>query len=421
MAVVKRQVVDFGMMSKDYMEGINVDRMRKERLARAQAALKKHGAAAAILCGANYRYATGVRTPMVWGPGEAFAVIFADSDDSIVITQYEHVIHNRVRCPWIKPENFRPVPWMVRAVGSALGYQSKRSADMVLQALKERKVEKEKIATDMLHAPMHAALEAAGVKLVPTAEIMYEARRVKTRDEIACMRMAGVIVDKAWWKMFENIRPGIKDCELSAIGAKEIQSQGAEGPFLVSVRTGPITAPNCMGMLTDRMMQIGDMGFADIWGSMYLGYRTCYYRTWKVGLKPTAKEKDWYKKAYDMLMVSSEAIKPGNTTADVAKAYAPASFWGLKTEDEVYGNAMAHAVGLEQHERPFAHRSFSFEHPEEIVEGMVIANETWYGEDFVGGCRIENMGVVTAKGFENIYAVPDEGILVPPNQIRIEV
>jgi Xaa-Pro aminopeptidase len=56
----------------------------------------------------------------------------------------------------------------------------------------------------------------------------------------------------------------------------------------------------------------------------------------------------------------------------------------------------------------------------EIQEGMVLAMETWYGEDGVGGVRIENVGVVTKNGFENFYRMPDEGIWMPPHQLVID-
>jgi Xaa-Pro aminopeptidase len=50
---------------------------------------------------------------------------------------------------------------------------------------------------------------------------------------------------------------------------------------------------------------------------------------------------------------------------------------------------------------------------------MVLATETWYGEDGVGGMRIENVGVVTKNGFENFYRMRDEGIRIPHHTINL--
>ncbi len=422
MAVSPCQYLKFGPEVRDYMEGINIERLRHERLARAQARMKKEGVAAAILAGPDFRYTTGLRTPMFVQHGaEQFAVVFAESDETVVFQQSQHAKQNRELAPWIKPENYRAVPFLMPGVGP-LGMKvlGPKAADLVYEALREKKVEKELIAHSSLHEPMKARLAERGVKLTPAGDFMHEVRMIKTQDEVAIMRWTGAMADKAWWKMYQNMQIGVRDRELSAIGAAELIAMGAEGPFWCSVRGGPYTSPNFMGMITDRMMQYGDMGFCDIWGAMYLGYRTCYYRTWKIGCKPTPREKDWYKKAYDELMESSAALKPGVSSADVAKVFRGPEHYGWKSEIENYGDSLGHGIGLTQHDMPWIQRQVSFEAPVEIQEGMVLAMETWYGEDGVGGVRIENVGVVTQNGFENFYRMPDEGILIPPLQVVID-
>jgi len=416
MAVNPSQYLNFGPTTKDNIEGINVDRMRKERLARAQARMKQEGCAAAILAGPDFRYTTGLRTPMFIGAGaEQFAVVFAESDETVVFQQSQHAQQNRKLAPWIKPENLRPVPFMMPGVGpQGMKYTATKAANMVFEALKDKKVEKELVAHSPIHAPMKARLEQLGVKLTPAGDFMNEVRMIKTVDEVNCMKWSGAMVDKAWWAMYESMRPGMRDRELSAIGTKVLIEEGAEGPFWVSVRGGTYGSPNFMGMITDRMMQVGDICFADIWGAMYLGYRTCYYRVWKIGTQPTSKELSWYKRAYDELMESCDAIKPGVSTADIAKKFKPAEHYGWKEELENYGDSLGHGIGLTQHDMPWIQRNVSFDAPMEIQEGMTLAMETWFGEDGVGGVRIENVGVVTKNGFENFYRMPDEGIMVPP-------
>lgn len=422
MSVPPSQNLQFGPEAKDYMEGINVVRMRQERLAKAQARMKQEGVAASILAGPDFRYTTGLRTPMFVQHGaEQFAVVFAESDETVVFQQSQHAKQNKTHAPWIQPENLRAVPFLMPGIGPAgMKVLGPRAADMVYEALREKGVENERIAHSALHGPMKARLEERGVTLTPAGDFMNEVRMIKTVDEINCLRWAGAMADKAWWAMFENVRPGIRDRELSAIGAKELIAMGAEGPFWVSVRGGPYGAPNFMGMITDRMQQYGDLCFCDIWGAMYLGYRTCYYRVWKVGAKPTPREKDWYKKAYDELMLSCEAIKPGVSSADIARLFHPPEHYGWSSELENYGDSLGHGIGLTQHDMPWIQRQVSFEAPVEIQEGMVLAMETWYGEDGVGGARIENVGVVTENGFENFYRMPDEGIIIPPHQVVID-
>lgn len=424
MAVHPRQYLQFGPTAKDNMEGLNMERLRRERLSRAQARMKKEGVAASILAGPDFRYTASLRTPMFIGGGaEQFAVVFAESDETVVFQQSQHVKHNRRLAPWIKPENLRAVPFLMPGIGPA-GFKvmGPKAADLVIEALREKKVEKELIGCNRLYPAMEEALKAKGIKLTSASDFMNEVRMVKTVDEVNIMRWVGAMVDKAWWKMYESMRPGMRDRELSAIGTAELIAEGAEGPFWVSVRGGPYGSPNFMGMITDRMMQVGDLCFCDIWGAMYLGYRSCYYRTWKIGTKPTARELGWYKKAYDELMEACDAVKPGVTTADVARHFREPSHYGWKSEIENYGDSLGHGIGLTQHDMPWIQRNISFDAPVEIKVGMTLAMETWYGEDGVGGVRIENVGVVTENGFENFYRMPDEGILVPPTaQVVIAV
>ncbi len=129
----------------DWQEGINGERMRKERLARAQATLKNHGIAAALLLRPdNIRYTTSVK-----GVGFAaqlrFSLCFAEHDPIM----YEHgstLVHHKIHCPWIKPENWRcAYSWLMGTVGPVASREVARkwAADIV-RDLKDKGGEKEK-------------------------------------------------------------------------------------------------------------------------------------------------------------------------------------------------------------------------------------------------------------------------------------
>ena len=124
-----------------------------------------------------------------------------------------------------------------------------------------------------------------------------------------------------------------------------------------------------------------------------------------------------YQQVYDWLYSAAEEVKPGKTTADAAKKWPPASTWGYQEEYECWTNALGHGQGLTPYEPPRISRCCSLDYPQPIEKGMVIALETWMGEDWVGGVRLENMGVVTDNGWENIYQWPDEEIICPPHQL----
>src|SRR5207244_3148392 len=70
---------------------------------------------------------------------------------------------------------------------------------------------------------------------------------------------------------------------------------------------------------TDRLVRPGDQAFFDIIQS-FVGYRTCYYRTFSVG-RATAAQISAYKKAREWMDEAIALIKPGVTTDRIARAF----------------------------------------------------------------------------------------------------
>lgn len=411
----------YGLMAVDWQERINFPQLRQQRNERTRQVIKQNGMAGALLTKSNLRYSTAIRTPLYTaGIGSEVAVVTVDDPDPIVFISGLLAVHYRKHCPWIKPENIRAGQMIPPAGSAGVMPVMKQYAALIFEALKERKIEKEKIGADGIHPIIEAELKSKGVHIEPVSGIMTKARSIKFPDEIKCLTMAAIIADTTWYELFQFLKPGITEHQLSAHGMEILFRYGAEGPCLVSVRSGPNSAPNLGGIITDRMMRVGDLGFADIWGNLYNGYNTCYYRSWKLGERPAQKEMDWYKKAYDQLLRTMDAIKPGATTADVAKKLPTAKDYGVASEWELTETRLCHGIGLTLHDLPFIHPVFSLENPEPIEEGMVIAVETWWGENFVGGCRIEVAGVVTASGFEVLYRTPYNEPLQPTHSYEIK-
>ena len=72
-------------------------------------------------------------------------------------------------------------------------------------------------------------------------------------------------------------------------------------------------------MFSDRVLRPGDPIYFDILHS-YMGYRTCYYRTFTIGYGSHALD-DAYRRCRDILDASIALIKPGRTTAEVASVW----------------------------------------------------------------------------------------------------
>jgi Xaa-Pro aminopeptidase len=395
----------FGSEGVDWEERIHFARMREERLFRARAAMKKHEIAACLLCQPdNVRYVTGI----------AFPTFLPQLDYVLLCTGHEPIYYQRLGrvlkgCPWIKPEDFRLAltKWRGYAGGQEVTWAlAKKFAADIKSTLKEKSLEKERLGIDGFDEPARQALREAGIELVEVMPVMLEARAAKTKDEINCLKMASAIVDVAWQAVYESIKPGIRDREIEAVAHEALLRAGAESIGFVPVTSG---AP---ARSTDKRVQVGDVVTIDFVGITYMGYTTCYYRSFVVGRKPTNKEKEMHKKCYERIYKVIDAIRPGATTADAAKHFAPASSYGHPSEEYMVGHDLGHGLGLSMYEHPVIERLYSFQYPQTFEKGMVVAIEAQEDDPNVGLIKLEEMVVVGETGAEVYTRMPIEDIMI---------
>jgi len=414
----------YGTMGTDWQERINWEKLRKERESKGFEAIRKYGYAAFILATAeNQRYMTHLHPGVLTGhiPGGAgFSIVFPEHREDTIswMTEGNITRQSKFHCPWLKPENIRTVYSMsVNQGEAALDQMYRKNAEELVQALKAHGLQKEKIGADAVMPGIWPYLKEAGIQVEAAPKVFYEARECKTTEEIKCMKMAGTIADIAWGALADVLRPGLRENELGAAMAAAFQGAGAQESFVISLRSGPNTAPNYLSHSpVDRIVEAGDIITCDLFGPMYNGYRTCYYRTFACGLPPKKEVQDAYKEVYDWLYAAADLLKPGASTADVAKVWPKSDYWGYKNEYECWSNCLGHGIGLGLYEYPSIRRMTSLEFPQEIKKGQVIAMETWKGVDRQWGVRIENAYLVTDTGAENIYMWPDEQITCPWKQ-----
>jgi len=404
--------LSFGTGYVEWQERINMERLRNERAARLRQTMKGHGMAACLLSGAdNIRYATGMTGP-AFMPQLYYCLFFAEHDP-IIWLHAGHYHHMRDQAPWIKAENMRlAYSWLGGICGEgATQEEAKLFAAEIEQELRERGLKGEKLGITGFDRPATEALHELGIKTTDVWPMMLKARSVKTKDEINCLKMAAAIADVVWARVYEGMRPGVRDIDLAAIGYKAACEAGADNVGRMIFFSGPNTFERGF-TTTDRFIQVGDMFYGDITRLTYMGYNTCYYRTFIIGRKPTEKEKDWHKKVLEKQNALIDAIRPGVTTADVAQHFLPASTWGYADERDVLSIEIAHGIGLQLYEMPVINRLWSLNHPQVIEAGMTLSVETREGEWRVGGSRLEDMVVVTESGAELIGRIPRDEIIV---------
>ena len=173
---------------------------------------------------------------------------------------------------------------------------------------------------------------------------------------------------------------------------------GAQFSWGTNVASGGNTNPYIRAF-TDKIIRPGDMITLDLNSNHYYGYVQDTCRTWVVGSKMTNKQKELYKRCFDLLNKTKSKVKAGATTGDLAKA------WPEYYDDKDKTCSLvqfAHTIGCGLYEGFWVSREFSIDYPEELQENMYLAIETWTG-DPGDDCsvRLEDNLVVTKNGFQD--------------------
>ncbi len=406
-----------GTQAVDWEERIDVARLRRERTERALERLQDSRLGALLLVSdPNIRYVTGLA--MTGGSGADHYTLITEDGDVVHWDTADHAANQRFNCPWLEDVRYAcpglgNVP---RASGSASARQFlvETMAEGVVAAAEEYGVADAPLGVDVGTPTLVDALDAAGAEVdVETATaVMEDARKVKTRDEIECLRQVAAICEAGFQAIVDGARPGRRESEVWGDAVRELWRHGAtvQGGYLTS---GPNTWPKHQANTTDRSIRPGDLVYADFYNVGYLGYRSCYYRTFSMG-EPTDAQVDAYETARDTLYDVLERIEPGATTDEIAAAFPDmdgehADYYGADEHWQLTTNHWAHGLGLQLYEVPLIWRGVSPDHPIEIEEGMTMAVETQEPADRQG-VRVEEMVVVREDGVEVLSQWPVEGI-----------
>ena len=406
-----------GTMAVDWEERIDMGRLRRERKERALERLRESNLGSMLLIDdPNVRYVTGLA--MTGGSGADHYTLLTEDGDVVHWDTADHASNQRFNCPWLEDIRYAcpglgNVP---RASGSASArdWLKDTMAETVYEAMAEYGVANEPMDIDVANAALVEKFEKRGVDIDTgtAAELMLDARKTKTRDEIECLRTVAAICEGGFQAITESAAPGKRESEVWGDAVRELWRLGAmvQGGYLTS---GPNTWPKHQANTTDRIIRPGDIVYADFYNVGFMGYRSCYYRTFSMG-QPTEAQQDAYKKARNDLYDVLSRIEPGATTDEICEGFPDGdgehmNWYGAEEFWEMTTNHWAHGLGLQLYEVPLIWRGLSPEHPIEIEEGMTMAVETMQPADRQG-VRVEEMVVVRENGVEILSQWPVEEI-----------
>jgi len=400
----------YGTMGVDWEQRIDFDRLRVERLQRAKNLLAK-SEMGALLCFDmnNVRYLTSTHIG-TWAQDKANRFVLLPQNDEPILWDFGSAArHHQLHCPWLG-ERSRPGISMLRGTMSPEHGRAEDVAKKIRVELEMRGLHKEPVGIDIIELPVLFALQREGITVIDGQQLMSEARVIKTKDEIALLNTSASMVDAAYHELYMAMKPGMRENEAVGLVSKVLYDLGSEYVEAVNAISGERCNPH-PHVFSDRIMRPGDPVYYDILHS-YMGYRTCYYRTFSIGYSSHAMV-DAYKRCRDYLDAAIDLIRPGRSTGDVASVWPKAQDFGFPNEEAAFALQYGHGIGLAIWEKPVISRLVSLDHPQEIKPGMVFALETyWPSKDGWSAARIEEEIVVTETGHEVITRFPAEKLLV---------
>jgi Xaa-Pro aminopeptidase len=402
-------------MAVDWEQRIDFARLRADRLGRVQDALRASQLGALLLFDQNnIRYVTSTHIGEWARDKSARCALLPRTGDPILWDFGSAAKHHQLYAPWLPESSWRAgVSSMRGAMPEETGVPDALAAH-IQQALRDLGLEGERVGLDITDMDTYYSLERRGLALGNAQPVMMEARKIKTEDEIALLDHAAAIVDAVYEEIYRNLRPGVREHEVVADAQRLLFELGSEQVEAINAVSGDRCNPH-PHVFSDRLLRPGDQAFFDIIHS-FMGYRTCYYRTFCVG-GATPSQIAAYKQCREWLDDAINLVRPGVTTDQIARVWPTAEELGFASEEACFGLQFGHGLGVGLYESPMISRLHSFENPVEIEEGMVFALETYCpASDGRSAARIEEEVVVRAGGPEIITRFPAEELLVAGRQ-----
>jgi Xaa-Pro aminopeptidase len=251
------------------------------------------------------------------------------------------------------------------------------------------------------------------------APVMHRLRSVKSKTEIDLMQKACDITGKAFRRILQFVKPGVKEYEIEAEYAHEFIRHGSRGfayePIIAS------GANSCVlhYIVNDQVCKDGDVLLLDV-GAEYANYNADLTRTIPVNGRFTRRQREVYDAVRRIQKAAMEMLKPGVVYFDYHKEVQKITekeLVKLKLLDKqdikkqnpdqplfkkYFAHGTSHMLGLDVHDVGNMYAK--------MVPGMVWTVEPGiYIKEENIGVRIENNVVITKTGIVDLMKdVPAE-------------
>ena len=366
----------------------------KERVARAAKLVQEKGLDVLVVNGSEADYAdtryfsnfwpvfervgvaiaaNGEAALMVGPESQVFAGDFSWMDRICVVYQYRESANPAY--PELKSETFKDVFKKLGVTGEKIriGVAAKLNTNVVqFDGIRESYPEAETVWAD---------------------DIMLALRRIKSANEIACIREATRITELATKAVMAELKPGKTELELVGVAQKCIYENGAEYEGLPMYCFAEKSTRHAISRSSYKVIQEGDIV------QLNLSAKICGYSP-SIGLpvccgKLSPEKRELVQFGLDAHYWTEEHLKPGILASDVDKGFI--KFYEEHGKRDNYFYGPCHGTGLIEVEAPWMETSSDYE----LMPNMTFQIDTFVTSPTFG-LRWEKPVAITETGCENL-------------------
>ena len=239
-------------------------------------------------------------------------------------------------------------------------------------------------------------------EIVKCNEIMVNLRKIKSENELACIREGFRIIELATDEVIRQLHPGVTELEMVGVAQKVIYENGAEYEGLPMYVFSEESTRHAISRSRYRQIKAGDIVQLNL-SAKIDGYSPSIGLPVIMGkLEGERRELvEFCRRAHEW---TSEQIKAGVMASEIAQKFYKLYCDNGYKDNYVYGPC--HGTGMIEVEAPWMETSSDYP----LEENMTFQVDTFISGDTFG-CRWEKGIVVKKDGFESYTNYLKKGII----------